>query len=216
MCATRRTPRLAGAAQAAGRSARLQPGDANSVLMQGDYLTRLGPHDAAIRAIVATAPNDPRLHGRLGETLLRTGVFAGAEAAYRQAIALDPNALWFQGGLAEALDGLGRRAEAIAVVRAALATGRADSHMQTRLAWRLAKEGQVGEAEADHRRAIAMDQSVAGFHLALHVILDWQGRRAGAVDVLRDALDGGADDPLIASRLTELIARGDSASATSN
>lgn len=199
---------LAGAAQIAGHAARVQPGDPGGWSMQGEFLTRMGRHAEAlapVRALVAMAPGEARHHGQLGRTLAPTGDHSGAEAAYRTAMALDPENLEFQGGLASALDGLGRRPEAIELVRAALDTGRADSHMHNRLGYLLAKDGDWRRAEAAYRQAIALDRSVPGFHVSLADMLARQGRPDEGAAVLRDAREGGLDDPRIASRLDELM-----------
>lgn len=75
----------------------------------------------AYRRALDIAPH-PAIQNSLGNALMQTGDFAGAQAAYEAALALDPRFLEALSNKGDALQALGRHADAVAAYRAVLAS----------------------------------------------------------------------------------------------
>ena len=123
---------------------------------------------AALRVLIAMAPQLAEAHRLLGVALGEMGELAGAEAAYRTALSLDPNMARAATGLAEALLAVDRGAEALAIMTPFVNDQTSNLSLLTYMGLALQAAGRGAEAVDVLTRATkaAPDSAVADHNLA--------------------------------------------------
>jgi tetratricopeptide (TPR) repeat protein len=134
----------------------------------GLALSRVGRGEegaAVLRDLIDRQPNNPDLHGQLGNVLYLQKKFFEAEAACRKAIALKPDYAEVYSNLGIALHEQKKLPEAEAACRKAVELQPDDAGSHLNLANVLRDQKKETEAEAAYRKAIALDPD---FALAYH------------------------------------------------
>lgn len=185
----------AGEALAAGRSEEAIELFRRAVLADGG----VEAHRGLARALAVAGSVEEAVAGlgRFGDTLLRVGRWAAAEAIAEEALALAPDsgADLARLGRARALQEEFVGAEE--PLRRALALGRDDPETLLALATTLWENGRVEEAAGIYRRALdATGRAPAVLH-ALGRLLAWGGRYEEALGPLEEARRGAGGDALL-------------------
>jgi Flp pilus assembly protein TadD len=184
---------LAGAEQAFQKAAELDPAGYRPKLAQA--WARLGRRDDAVALLqqcLADSRAAPQAHFVLGQLLQQSSDLAGAEQEFRRAAELDPGVPAFRNNLAGVLSLRGLHAEAARLLEPAVAEGSADAATLSVFGKFLQLAGDPAGAEQAFRKAADLDP---GSHRAsLAEFLSRQGKRAEAVELLRQTTqEGGAD-----------------------
>jgi Flp pilus assembly protein TadD len=158
-----------------------------------------------MRRALSLEPNNAAHVAYLGHLLNRSGQYADAEGMLRRAIELAPRSPGIHHDLSHVLERLGRRGEAITLLRQLISSGVEDSHVRARLGHLLQSSGDLTAAEREFRAACEKYPGVAGLRAALADVLNRQGKRDEAVNVLRDVIAGGTSDPHIHGLLGHLL-----------
>jgi tetratricopeptide (TPR) repeat protein len=112
----------------------------------------------------ALAPNEPRIHGLLGQALIHLGRYADALASFDQALALGAANAGLHGDRADALAALGRREEAVQGYDRALAIKPDAVNEWCNRGAALQELGRFEEAAASFARAAALAPDFAPAH----------------------------------------------------
>ncbi len=154
---------------------------ARALLAEG----RLADAEAALRPLVAAAPDFAPAHKALGAALLALGRPDQAIVALERGLGLAPGDAAATSDLATAHWRLGRREEAVQWLRRAveLAPGLAQAHAN--LAQALLETWRLGGAEEECRRALALDPDCAGAGLTAAAVHVMRGEAAEALAAYR-------------------------------
>lgn len=153
--------------------------------------------DAAWRAVLDLAPDDPEAHYALGQAAGDRGEFVAAAGHFRRALARMPGHPQVQASLALALEESGAYAEAEMQLRALAASGRGDNRdAREHLARNLFRQRRYGDALAifdalERRGGVAHPLLLAAYGASLAAA----NRDADAEAVFRRALDRSAEAP---------------------
>jgi tetratricopeptide (TPR) repeat protein len=151
----------AAAAESLATAAKLLPGEAKPVYLQGEALERTGKRSEAIeryRAALALAPNDDAILFALARELLADKQSAAAESSFRQLLALKPDSAPAQLGLAETLLGERKTAEAVDLFRDYLLKSPDDRHARFERAAALQDLNRSDESLAELDQLDKLDQ----------------------------------------------------------
>jgi superkiller protein 3 len=169
----------------------IQPRNDNAHLVLGRILEDKGDWDKAVgecQAAVALRPTYWRNHAQLGDTLLRAGRLKEAIAVYERLIELQPDSARGYQRLGRALQASGSLDRALENYEKATAirpSGATYSNMGTSYYW----QGDYARAADAYRRAIVLAPNEADFYANLGDALVKLGRREGAREQYRRAVD---------------------------
>lgn len=150
----------AAAAASFATAAKLLPGQAKPVYLQGEALERSGKRPEALeqyRAALALAPKDDAILFALARALLADKQSAAAESSFRQLLALKPDSAPAQLGLAETLLSERKTAEAVDALRDYLAKSPDDRHARFERAAALEDLNRSDESLAELNQLDALD-----------------------------------------------------------
>ena len=159
-----------------------------------DRVTELenrGQMDAAIvgwKGLLATNPDDARLHNNLGTALTRAGRPAEAIPEFEKALELDPEFLRAYFNLGRALLLAGRSDRAIVAFEKGLQYDSESADLHYHLGLALASKNRIDEAKAEFARSLQINPQDANAHFALGVALASQGNEDAAITEYREAL----------------------------
>jgi len=185
---------IAGAAEAAGRAAMLDPADPNLVGTLAFHRVDQGLHAEAedlVRHVVAAWPRYPTGWTNLGIVLHRVGKPAEAIQALRQAIGLDPLDLGAARQLASVLAETGRPDQALTVLAIATILRPDAADLYGDLSDRLMQLGDFDAALVTARRASALEPGNDGRRSHLANILALRGDEVGRAIALNPGRSGG-------------------------
>ncbi|MGH6660021.1 MAG: tetratricopeptide repeat protein, partial [Rhodospirillales bacterium] len=174
-----------------------------AVIMQAEG--KAAESEAALRRVLAEAPNEPDALHFLGLAEYRKGRNNEAVRLIRRAVAVDRDNPLYLESLGKILMAQGRLPEAEAAFRGALRLSpkRADLHFQ--LAETLRPRGKNVEAEAAYRRALALDPKLVGAGNGLGIVLEEQGRIDEAEAVYRRTLKIAGEVPDVLFNLGNVL-----------
>jgi tetratricopeptide (TPR) repeat protein len=150
----------AAAAESFATAAKLLPGQAKPVYLQGEALERSGKRSEAIEqyhAALAIAPKDDAILFALARALLADKQSSAAESTFRQLLALKPDSAPAQLGLAETLLSERKTAEAVDALRDYLAKSPDDRHARFERAAALQELNRSDESLAELNLLDALD-----------------------------------------------------------
>ena len=173
-----RSDDLAAAEAAYRRAIELEPASVETRRSLADVLDAQGrSREGAeiLQLLAAEQPDDARLHGRLGQLLIRGGDLAGAEAALLRAVELDPAPADPWHDLVNVLTARGRRDQAITIVQRLVAAASDDDRTHARLREILRQQGGPGDAGGSLCAATALEPGNAVWASGLAAIGGSQG-----------------------------------------
>ena len=146
---------------------------------QAAELGEKGQYEAAIaewRELLATNPDDARIHNNLGAALQKSGRYAEAIPEFEKALELNPQYHTIYYNLGRTLLAAGRPDDAIRTLEDGLRTYESDD-LHTQLGLALASKSRIEDAEAQFDRALEINPNNAVAHFARGVALafksDW-------------------------------------------
>ncbi len=158
---------------------------------------------------VAKAPNNPRAHNNLGNTLVQQSRVDEAIVHYQTALEVDPNNFDAHSNLGAALAQQGRVDEVIAHYRKSLELDPNDAQFCHNLGIALVQCGRVGEAIAHYQKALETAPNDAQFHHNLAHAMFQEGRIDEAITHYQKALELSPNDATAHSGLgIALVRRG--------
>jgi Flp pilus assembly protein TadD len=179
-----------------------------------DILDQQNPNIQAKETITPARRDNPHRYVPLGNSLLRNGDGAGAEAVFRKAIALNPEVAGFHKELAAALELQGRFDEAKSTIEKLVGDHCSDPHLLAHFAHLQLRGGDVGGAEQSLRRAIELNSDIPGLHKELAAVLERQGRFEEARTILERLAAAHPSNPHILAHFAHIQKRdGDLAGA---
>ncbi|HMD85157.1 MAG TPA: tetratricopeptide repeat protein [Terriglobia bacterium] len=164
------------------------------VYKEVDRVTELenrGQIDAAIvgwKELIATNPDDARMHNNLGTALTRAGRPAEAIPEFEKALELDPEFLRVYFNLGRALLVGGRSDRAIVAFEKGLQFDSESADLHYHLGLALASKNRIDEAKAEFARSLQINPQDANAHFALGVALASQGNGDAAITEYHEAL----------------------------
>ena len=179
---------IAGAAEAAGRAAMLDPADPNLISTLAFHRVDQGRHEEAeslVRHVTATWPRYPTGWSNFGIVLHRVGKPAEAVQALRQAVGLDPLDLGAVRYLASVLVETGRPDQALTVLAIASILHPDAADLYGDLSDRLMQLGDFDAALVTARRASLLDPGNNDRRSHLANILAMRGDEVGHAIALR-------------------------------
>jgi len=154
-------------------------------LLQGDNVAEA---QAVFVALAAKNPNVPEIHYNLGQTHLRTGDKAAAEAAYRKALEADAGYVEGYVALSNLYMRTRRKAKALELIQKAAADKPGEAKLQFQLGVVLFDSNQHAAARAALITALADDPALSEANYYLGTIAATQSRVAEAVSYLQKYL----------------------------
>ncbi len=154
-------------------------------------LENQGQIDAAIvgwKELLATNPDDARLHNNLGTALTRAGRPAEAIPEFEKSLELDPEFLRAYFNLGRALLVAGRSDSAILAFERGLEYDSESADLHYHLGLALASKNRIEEAKIEFERSLQIDPKNANAHFALGVALASKGNGDAAITEYREAL----------------------------
>ena len=154
-------------------------------------LENQGQIDAAIvgwKGLLATNPDDARIHNNLGTALTRAGRPVDAIPEFEKALQLDPEFLRVYFNLGRALLVAGRSDGAILAFERGLQYDAESADLHYHLGLALASKNRVDEAQAEFSKSLQFDPKNANAHFALGVALASKGNGDAAITEYREAL----------------------------
>jgi protein O-GlcNAc transferase len=156
--------------------------------LQHHQAGRLAEAETCYRRVIATQPNQAKVHSNLGVALYDQDRLAEAVAAYRQSIDIDPDYAPAHFNLGNALRDQGKLVDAVAAYRAAIGINPDYAEVHSNLGNVLRNQGKLAEAIASCRQAIRVKPDLADAHSNLGNALRDQGKLAEAVASYRQAI----------------------------
>jgi len=159
-----------------------------------DRVTELenrGQIDAAIagwKELLASNPDDARMHNNLGTALTRAGRPAEAIPEFQKALELDPEFLRVYFNLGRALLVAGRSDSAILAFEKGLQYDSESADLHYHLGLALASKNRIDEAKTEFEKSLQINPKDANAHFALGVALASQGNGDAAIAEYREAL----------------------------
>jgi Flp pilus assembly protein TadD len=154
-------------------------------------LENQGHMDAAIvgwKELLATNPDDARIHNNLGTALTRAGRPAEAIPEFEKALELDPEFLKVYFNLGRALLLAGRSDSAILAFERGLQYDSESADLHYHLGLALASKNRIDEAKTEFDRSLQINPNDARAHFALGVALAYKGDGDAAIKEYREAL----------------------------
>lgn len=172
----------------------------------------LAHFDAASQALDAAgkpAAEAARAVRMRAHMALLTGDYGAAENWLLRLSELEPADGWAHAELARARAEQGRAGEALAALGATVAGGLESAECMEQMARLHQAEGRFDEAIIHYRRAIDLEAGAAGAYLGIGMIFEAVDQPAEAKHIYQLAIDNGAGNPLIRSRLDKVLAQPD-------
>ncbi|MGO8817232.1 MAG: tetratricopeptide repeat protein [Terriglobia bacterium] len=154
-------------------------------------LENQGQIDAAIagwNGLLATNPDDARIHNNLGTALTRAGRPEEAIPEFEKALKLDPEFLKVYFNLGRALLVAGRSDGAILAFERGLQYDSESADLHYHLGLALASKNRIDEAQAEFSKSLQFDPKNANAHFALGVALASKGNGDAAITEFRESL----------------------------
>ena len=154
-------------------------------------LENQGQIDAAIagwKGLLATNPDDARIHNNLGTALTRAGRPEEAIPEFEKALQLDPEFLKVYFNLGRALLVAGRSEGAILAFERGLQYDSESADLHYHLGLALASKNRIDEAHAEFSKSLQFDPKNANAHFALGVALASKGNGDAAITEYRESL----------------------------
>jgi tetratricopeptide (TPR) repeat protein len=154
-------------------------------------LENQGQNDAAIvgwKGLLATNPDDARIHNNLGTALTRAGRPEEAIPEFEKALQLDPEFLKVYFNLGRALLVAGRSDGAILAFERGLQYDSESADLHYHLGLALASKNRIDEAQAEFIKSLHIDPKNAPAHFALGVALASKGNGDAAIAEFRESL----------------------------
>ena len=154
-------------------------------------LENQGQIDAAIagwKGLLATNPDDARLHNNLGTALTRAGRPAEAIPEFQKSLELDPEFLRAYFNLGRALLVAGRSDSAILAFERGLEYDSESADLHYHLGLALASKNRIDAARTQFEKSLQIDPKNANAHFALGVALASKGNGDAAITEYREAL----------------------------
>ena len=155
-------------------------------------LSEKGLYEQAIaewKALVATNPDDSRIHNNLGASLALSGRFTEAIPEYEKALQLNPQYHTVHNNLGRALLAAGRVDDAIQSFQKGLEYYPESAELHNHLGLALASKGRINEAEEEFGRALAINPDYADAHRNLGRALAMTGHPDQALPHLQKAVE---------------------------
>ena len=156
--------------------------------LEHHHAGRFAQAEAIYRALLARAPDDPRVLNPLGALLQQTGRSPEAHAILARAARLAPDEPWIWNNLGEVCRTLGRRDEAIAALTRAVAIAPDHFVAHANLGLALADVGKFDDALAPLRRASEIKPDYPKAHSSLAMVLHALKRDDEALAAGREAV----------------------------
>jgi Flp pilus assembly protein TadD len=156
--------------------------------LSGDDRERLKSATQEFLAAQALNADRPEARATLGGFYARQGQASEAEAEYRAALRLSPAFGPAAANLADLYRQLGRDADAESVLRQAIEASPKDAGLHHALGLTLVRLKRQDEALAQLARAAELEPDRARYAYVYAVALDASGRRADAIQALKDNL----------------------------
>ena len=159
---------------------------------QAVELGNKGQYDEAIaewKELVATHPDDARIHNNLGAALGHVGRNAEAIPEFEKALELDPQYHATDGNLGRALLAVGRPDEAILSFQKGVQFTPDSADLHNDLGLALSRKGRIDEAQAEFAKALEINPKLADAHNNLGTVLGMTGRYAEAIPEFEKALE---------------------------
>jgi tetratricopeptide (TPR) repeat protein len=154
-------------------------------------LENQGQIDAAIvgwKELLATNPDDARIHNNLGTALTRGGRPAEAIPEFEKALELNPHYHKVYFNLGRALLAAGRSDRAILAFEKGLQYDSDSADLHYHLGLALASKSRIDEAKAEFQKSLESNPNDANAHFALGVALASKGDGDAAIKEYREAL----------------------------
>jgi tetratricopeptide (TPR) repeat protein len=176
-------------------------------------LMEKGQSDAAIaewRELLATNPEDARIHGNLGAALTQAGQYAEAIRELNKALELDPQYREIYHNLARTQLAAGQSDEAILTLEKGLEYYPESADLHDHMGLALTVKGRLDEAQAEFAKSLAINPSDVIAHFSLGQALARKGDWDGAISEYRESLRLGPPSELAHVMIgTALRAKGD-------
>ena len=163
-----------------------------------------GQYDEAIAAwkeLVATNPDDTRIHNNLGAALALRGRYVEAIPEYEKALELNPQYHAIHNNLGRALLAAGRPDEAILSFEKGLQYYPESAELHDHLGLALASRGRIDEAESEFDKALEINPNYADAHRNLDRALAMTGQLDQAIPHFEKAIE---INPLFAEAHSDL------------
>jgi tetratricopeptide (TPR) repeat protein len=150
-----------------------------------------GEYDAAIvewRELVATNPDDARMHNNLGTALTRTGRYAEAIPEFEKALELNPQYHTIYHNLGRTLMAAGRSDEAIVAFEKGLQYYPESADLHNHLGLALASKRRLEEAKTQFEEALEINPNLAEAHHNLGRALAFTGQLEQAIPHFEKAI----------------------------
>jgi tetratricopeptide (TPR) repeat protein len=160
-----------------------------------DHATELGnkgQYDEAIaewKELVATNPDDTRIHNNLGAALALRGRYTEAIPEYEKALELNPQYHAIHNNLGRAQLAAGRPDEAIQSFEKGLEYYPESAELHNHLGLALASKGRLDEAQAEFAKALEINPSYADAHRNLGRALAMTGQLDQAIPQFEKAVE---------------------------
>ena len=154
-------------------------------------LENQGQIDAAIvgwNGLLASNPDDARIHNNLGTALTRAGRPNEAIPEFEKALQLDPEYLKVYFNLGRALLVAGRSDGAIVAFERGLQYDSESADLHYHLGLALASKNRIDEAQEEFSKSLQFDPKNANAHFALGVALASKGNGDAAITEYRESL----------------------------
>jgi len=154
-------------------------------------LIKEGQYEAAIAAwkeLLASLPDDPRIHNNLATALGQSGRYAEAIPEFEKALALKVTYRSAYENLGVALLAVGRRDDAISIFEKGLQYYPDSAELHTHLGLVLESQGRMEEAENEFNKSLLINPDDANVHFALGWVLASKGDRDQAISEYKEAL----------------------------
>jgi tetratricopeptide (TPR) repeat protein len=172
-----------------------------------------GKSDEAIvewKELLATNPDDARIHGNLGAALAQAGRFDEAIPEFEKALQLDPQYREIYHNLARTLLAAKRPDEAILILEKGLQYYPESADLHNHLGLALTSKGRLDEAQAEFEKSLASNPDDFMAHFLLGMALASKGNWDAAIPQYREALRLGPPSKLTHLKLaTALREKGD-------
>jgi tetratricopeptide (TPR) repeat protein/Tol biopolymer transport system component len=150
-----------------------------------------GEYDAAIvewRELLATNPDDARIHSNLGIALAHKGRDAEAISEFEKTLEVNPQAHGIYNNLGRSLLAAGRPDEAIRILEKGLQYYPESADMHDHLGLALASKGRIEEAKAEFDKAMEIHPDDVIAHFARGIALAYKGDWDAAITEYKEAL----------------------------
>jgi len=198
---------LAGCAGTPAAAPATPSGDAASLIQQAKTAMDAGQTDQAISTLQQVLQSEPDLeeaHFLLGNAYAKQDQFTQAETQYLETLKLNPDHVDARSNLGVTYYREGKLDEAEKMFREALSKQPNDAEIHYNLGGVLAARNQLDEAITEFLKAKELNPSLPEVYLGLGSVYQLQGKKAEAVEALREYLTR-SNDPTWRAKAEQML-----------